>query len=289
MNPFDSPSQGNHSQGNHSQGNPNQGDQIHGNTTEHDALHDDMRFDRLVDGELSDAERRRVLAALDDEPGGWRRCAMAFLEAQAWRQGMLVIHQRGATADAWHGAVESQPLMSTKHTPHPDSLDNGRDGAASARPGVLGLVLAMAGCFLVAFVLGSEFRQRLSTDPLPPAPLAHQSIPDTAELPVVSTPREIEDAAPPSQVIPWGEATFVMDDEGSEVEVPVFDLDAESRQVLLENSMAAFDNLRRQLQRRGFDVRQNVHWSPVEIGGDRKMLVPLGDFEISPISSRAIQ
>ena len=30
---------------------------------------DDLRFDRLVDGELSDAERRRLLASLDDEPG----------------------------------------------------------------------------------------------------------------------------------------------------------------------------------------------------------------------------
>ena len=47
---------------------------------------DDARvLDRLVDGELSQAERRALLAALDDEPGGWRRCALAFLEAQSWR------------------------------------------------------------------------------------------------------------------------------------------------------------------------------------------------------------
>ncbi len=30
---------------------------------------DDLRFDRLVDGELSDSERRELLALLDDEPG----------------------------------------------------------------------------------------------------------------------------------------------------------------------------------------------------------------------------
>ncbi len=48
--------------------------------------HDDRRvLDRLVDGELGVDERRELLAALDDEPGGWRRCALAFLEAQAWR------------------------------------------------------------------------------------------------------------------------------------------------------------------------------------------------------------
>ena len=44
----------------------------------------DGLLDRLVDGELDPRGRRELLAALDREPGGWRRCAMAFLEAQAW-------------------------------------------------------------------------------------------------------------------------------------------------------------------------------------------------------------
>lgn len=47
---------------------------------------DDRRFDLLVDGELGEAARRQLLSRLDDEPGGWRRCALAFLEAQSWRQ-----------------------------------------------------------------------------------------------------------------------------------------------------------------------------------------------------------
>ena len=49
---------------------------------------DDTRFDRLVDEELSEEERRELLGQLDDEPGGWRRCAIAFLEAQCWRQAL---------------------------------------------------------------------------------------------------------------------------------------------------------------------------------------------------------
>ena len=50
-----------------------------------DNQQDDILFDRLVDGELSAAERQQLLASLDDRPGGWRRCALAFLEAQTWR------------------------------------------------------------------------------------------------------------------------------------------------------------------------------------------------------------
>jgi hypothetical protein len=43
-------------------------------------------LDRLVDGELDEAARAALLRQLDGEPGGWKRCALAFLEAQAWRQ-----------------------------------------------------------------------------------------------------------------------------------------------------------------------------------------------------------
>jgi hypothetical protein len=45
----------------------------------------DSLLDRLVDGELSDHERRELLLRLGTEPDGWRRCAVAFLEAQSWR------------------------------------------------------------------------------------------------------------------------------------------------------------------------------------------------------------
>ena len=44
----------------------------------------DRLLDQLVDGSLDPLRRRELLAALDKEPGAWRRCAMAFLEAQAW-------------------------------------------------------------------------------------------------------------------------------------------------------------------------------------------------------------
>ena len=37
---------------------------------------DEARFDRLVDGEISAADYKALLASLDDEPGGWRRLAL---------------------------------------------------------------------------------------------------------------------------------------------------------------------------------------------------------------------
>lgn len=43
----------------------------------------DRLLDRLVDGELSENEYRRLLESFEETPGGWRRCALAFLEHQA--------------------------------------------------------------------------------------------------------------------------------------------------------------------------------------------------------------
>src|SRR5437762_5178245 len=47
---------------------------------------EDRLIDRLVDGELPNVERRQLLLQLESEPDGWRRCALAFLEAQTWRE-----------------------------------------------------------------------------------------------------------------------------------------------------------------------------------------------------------
>jgi hypothetical protein len=49
---------------------------------------DDRQIDRLVDGELPEAERRALLSRLGAEPDGWRQCALAFLEAQTWREAL---------------------------------------------------------------------------------------------------------------------------------------------------------------------------------------------------------
>ncbi|MEJ7637798.1 MAG: hypothetical protein WKF75_07380, partial [Singulisphaera sp.] len=49
---------------------------------------DPLQIDRLVDGELDPAERHALLVRFETEPGGWRRCALAFLEAQSWREAL---------------------------------------------------------------------------------------------------------------------------------------------------------------------------------------------------------
>ncbi len=50
----------------------------------------DRSIDLLIDGELDEGARRILLEKLDAEPDGWRRCALAFLEAQAWQSAVKI-------------------------------------------------------------------------------------------------------------------------------------------------------------------------------------------------------
>src|SRR5262245_56567307 len=97
---------------------------------------DDMLFDRLVDGELSADERRELLISLEGRPGGWRKCALAFLEAQTW--------QRELTR------VVNEPVVARSV-----SLAADDDSQFASRRAVQFLTLAAS--VFVAFTLGLAF------------------------------------------------------------------------------------------------------------------------------------
>ena len=57
---------------------------MNSNESETHALQD--RLELLVDGELPDRERAKLLLELDTIPGGWRQCGLNFLETQAMQK-----------------------------------------------------------------------------------------------------------------------------------------------------------------------------------------------------------
>ena len=115
---------------------------------------DDLPFDRLVDGELSEAKRRELLAGLDNEPGGWRRCALAFLEAQCWKQAVGQALQASG-GQTFLSAGDRQECL-----PHQSPTADGTQSVPatikrSPWPSRTGTLLAMAASFLVALGLVS--------------------------------------------------------------------------------------------------------------------------------------
>jgi hypothetical protein len=92
-------------------------------------------FDRLVDGELSESNRTELLNSLDQEPDGWRRCALAFLEAQCWKKELGGLRQAMPAVQAPVSSAVAARLRPTKRRSSPI--------------GLAGTLTAMAATFLL--------------------------------------------------------------------------------------------------------------------------------------------
>ncbi|MHC4401446.1 MAG: hypothetical protein ACYTG0_17380 [Planctomycetota bacterium] len=153
-------------------------------------LDDDWHLDLLVDNELDEDQRRRLLAFLDDRPDGWRRLAMAFLESQC-------------CASDLEGFAHQQPVKATGWLP--------------ARPSRFIRHVAVAVGLLLAFTLGMVVRgERGSADNAStagveePAPLVDRSpdeasplVDDDLDPSVAYTPVSFAGASPAADRLVW--------------------------------------------------------------------------------------
>lgn len=227
----------------------------------------DALLDRLVDGELSGGERRDLLESLDRRSDGWRRCALAFLEAQAWRGGMRQAVNGFALQSATEGAVPADPsvTLAEKSTPV-------RSRSARAA----GAWLATAAGLLVAFGLG----RAMSPDNA--APPTGQ----VAQQPHVSEPGvpAAADQAHDADVV-----TLVVDDgrgRARRVRVPLVAGDRLGRQFGDAPQWAAAE-VRRRLAEQGVDLQARRRYAPLFFEEQDRivpLIVPVDDAVVTPVS-----
>jgi hypothetical protein len=217
----------------------------------------DILFDQLVDGELSADERRALLASLDARPDGWRRCALAFLEAQTWKSEMESLAARPAVAAAKKITAPSVPAK--------------RTGFRTAAQW-----LAVAAGLLMAFKLGTLDRG--------PAPQFVDGSVKTNEQ-LAGTPP----AAAPNQAKP-GDAInlWVRDDAGQlqRVRVPLVDASTLGNEYGLEFQTGVPDEVRNRLQNHGYTVESKRQYAPMWLDNGRQMIVPVEDTRIVPVSNK---
>jgi hypothetical protein len=220
-------------------------------------------LDRLVDGELSQSQRRELLAALDDEPGAWRRCALAFLEAQSWR---------------WQLAqMAAEPIIA------------GSAGGATIalnrnRPAFWGALLAVAASLLVAFGLGTRFsprpqpqmaavgtRAKIAAAPQTKPNEAVKSAPATGAAPAASEPD-------------W--QTLILADDSSD---PRGQIQVRARESalgeadlteLLSGEGSTVPALIKRLEQEGWKVTRERLLLPVDLSDGRRMVVPVEQVDI---------
>jgi len=226
----------------------------------------EMQIERLVDGELSGEPYRRLLASLDDEPGGWRRCALAFLEAQALGQELPMVRRTLEKAE-----VSTEPA-SLETTPVP------------ARSEISWLAIATS--FLVAFGLGliaPRFFTRQSQEEMVAGNLQKPGETGPTLTPASFDPRNLRNI---------GNLQLVADDgaSGETRQVPVYESEQNLNDALTGSFQGALPpmgpDLIDLLRGHGYDVRHEQQYVPATLEDGRQMIVPLEGYQITPVSRR---
>lgn len=221
--------------------------------------HEDILFDRLVDGELSADERRLLLASLDDRPGGWRRCALAFLEAQSWSEGLGEMVREPA---ARQSAVEQNSVVRVVPPSPPEDKQRGFAW------------VAIAAALLAAFTFGLMWRSGT------PVAVNDRGQPD-AKIAEVIPPPSFQSPGAPDALTLW-----VRDDTGNPrpLRVPLVDAGTLDQQLGLQFQTGLPADVRDRLQDRGFDVQSKRRYAPLWLENGRPMIVPVEDTRIVPVS-----
>jgi hypothetical protein len=222
-------------------------------------------LDKLVDGELSDQQRRELLLQLENHPDGWRRCALSFLEAQAWKRSL------GAMASV-APAKESRPQPAR---------------ARSWWSGPWGSVLAAAASFMIAFGLGLAWRGHAMQTEL--ASSDSPAAPSTTTVPGRPTP-EFGFASDKPQ---WGTMTVNLDrnNDGSteRVELPIVGGPGIDERWLQNQPDPIPSPLRQMLERRGHQIRQQRQYVPFDLGDGRRVIVPVDEVDVRYEGNRQFQ
>ncbi len=233
---------------------------------------DELRFDMLVDDELGETERRELLTGLDDEPGGWRRCALTFLEAQSWKKELGAFLLDPADRKP-AGQLPAKPY--TKMPARRPRL--GRHVATWS---------AVAASFLLAMFLGRELQDAWLSDAVAPVPgVPIDAVADLrTPVTVPARPEETLEGASRRSDTPSGPWQLVSlgspDGTAGEIKLPAIE-----REELDENWLSSFpsampDDVRRAFERTGHRVRQRRELLPIEMQDGRRLVVPVDNVDV---------
>ncbi len=232
-----------------------------------DIRQDDQHvLDLLVDDELDAERRRELLGRLDRDPDGWRRCALAFLEAQSWRRAI----------PALSGGEIDRTATTQPETPR--------------RP--LGLnrrtVLAMAASFLVALALGVTIREIWNRD-IPPGRYSTQTASEQAEpdRPTDKRPSVPESSEVPQDQWRWVEVSVPTSPGSAEgpIRLPAVASDRIDNAWLNAQPAPVPPDVLQAFRRTGHEVRQSRQLLPFRMKDGQQLVVPVDQVEVQYVGN----
>ena len=254
---------------------------------------EEIELDLLVDGELDEPRRRELLARLEAAPEGWRRCALAFLEAQSFREALF-----GAKADAAPAVATRAAAVSESEPPPVSPSEPDRSARRMRHTQLIG---AMAASFLVAvgvvwiFRGGGDSGARL----MPPIKNAASEVAVSPAKPTVTDPASpgvAGNTGVPGNTGAIGAtgATGVASEPWHVVNVSSPDADGQTRWQFPAVERATFDrgdvdrlsggapiHFVKSLEDSGHRLKRSRSYVPVRLRDGRNMVVPVDDYNVT--------
>lgn len=247
-------------------------------------------LDRLVDGELVGTERRSLIARLEQAPDGWRRCALAYLEAQEFRRSMATI------GNPMEAQREKAAVDLHLDAPSPSAVRRGPSSASRW--------LVLASALMVSFAVGMGAGRAVflgdenvaNTSPLinrdnspdppdsvpnpsrdsqpgnaaterkPPAPPVQKSAPRTGEVRVVGLVRIADESSHVSNYV-----------------MPVFSGTGLDQEWLKSMPLPYTDEQVRKLKQDGYQVEQRRQLMEVNLADGQNLSIPFGTVNLQYI------
>jgi hypothetical protein len=244
-------------------------------------------LDRLVDGELSDAERRDVLAALEREDCsdtcGWRRLALCFVEAQTLRRDLNVmaapVHQSRTkatrSADVTATSLKAVQRKRTRAT--------------------IGRTMVAAICCFVAFGLGRNSAQTSSqmAATVPGVVRPEVVTPDTKTFADPNSDASLMAMTSADDAETQQTMRLVLDDLAGllpqAVDVPVINDSDWDPVTFLDGPPSIPVAVQQVLLRQGRLVHEERQLYPVQLSDGRRGVVPISDVTVIDAGSAIFQ
>jgi hypothetical protein len=246
------------------------------NTPSNTADNDDL-FDLLVDGQLDEPRRRELLSGLDDRPGGWRQCALAFLEAQSWREAMGVLTQARSAAPAESDLTQAARPTKTRKRPRRDYLT---------------MALGVAACVLLGVGIQSwrhdmQAKGVMGSGGLELADVSSGLAPEIqgtpSVLPVYGTP------GPQQNVQLVNLAGMGPDGRRHTAQLPAVAHDRLDEKSLQNLPSAIPEEITRSFQQAGHEVHSSRQLLPFRLKDGRRLVVPVDQLDVRYVSNPTYQ
>ncbi|HEY4759908.1 MAG TPA: hypothetical protein VIH42_04945, partial [Thermoguttaceae bacterium] len=204
---------------------------------------------------------------LDREPDGWRRCAMAFLEAQSWKKEIGDLRQSVTAV-----SLSTKPVVLKTKQINPHFK-------------LLGTLASMAACFLLTLWIGVWWQQHgRHAAAIIAGGNSNQLVSKTSEQAATILPMRSDQTSTPWQLVRLSPAGST--DSSQALQLPAIERDQIDEQWLKSMPDSIPNNVVQALRHAGYRVRTNQELLPLQFKDGRRLVVPIDQVDVKYVGNK---